>query len=142
LKKIRVVVYTNVLVSGIISPHGPPRKILDLAIKETIEIVTSNVINIEVLKVLHREHIYNKYHLTEETIDSITSFLYEGTIMTSDELIIVEIKDDPEDNKFLACAIEGRADYIVSGDKHLLSLKVFRGIKILNPKDFLEIIDD
>jgi len=86
LKKVRAVVDTNVIVSGIISPHGAPRKVLELAIKETFTVITSASINREVLSVLHRDYIYEKYHLDEQLIDAIASFLYEGTIIVSDKL--------------------------------------------------------
>jgi predicted nucleic acid-binding protein len=47
------------------------------------------------------------------------------------------IKDDPTDNMFLACALDGQADYVVSGDHHLLSLGSLQGIGIVSPRDFL-----
>jgi len=47
------------------------------------------------------------------------------------------IPDDPDDEEILACAVDGRADLIVSGDRHLLALGAFRGIPILSPRDFL-----
>ncbi|MDP2753102.1 MAG: putative toxin-antitoxin system toxin component, PIN family [Nitrospirota bacterium] len=52
---------------------------------------------------------------------------------------IFVVQDDPDDNKFIGCAIECRADYIVSGDTHLLNLKEFEGIKILRVSEFLKI---
>lgn len=50
------------------------------------------------------------------------------------------IKDDPKDDKFLECAIEAKADFIVSGDHHLKDLKQFRYIKIVSPTEFLDIV--
>ena len=47
------------------------------------------------------------------------------------------IKDDPDDNKFIECAVTNKADYIISGDNHLLNLREYRNIKILSPKEFL-----
>jgi uncharacterized protein len=55
-------------------------------------------------------------------------------------LRISAIKNDPEDNRYLEGAVEGQADFIISGDRHLTDLKVFRGIKIVDPATFLEII--
>lgn len=52
------------------------------------------------------------------------------------------IKKDPSDNKFLECAIEGKTDYIISGNRHLLELKKFKEIKILRAKEFLDEIGD
>ena len=50
------------------------------------------------------------------------------------------IKDDPKDDMVLECAVEGKADFIVSGDPHLLKLKEFRSIKIVTPKQFLDLL--
>ncbi|MGC2061436.1 MAG: putative toxin-antitoxin system toxin component, PIN family [Thermodesulfovibrionales bacterium] len=138
--KIRAVIDTNVFVSGIISPKGAPRKILDLAKKEIFKVVSSASINHEILNVLHRDYIYTKYNLTEEIIDDISAFLYEGTILTEDLYVISKVKKDPEDNKFIACALEGEADYIISGDDHLLSLKHNKGIQIVDARDFLKVL--
>jgi hypothetical protein len=140
MRKIRAVIDTNVLVSGIISPKGAPRKILDLARKVIFEVVSSASINHEILNVLHRNYIYTKYNLTEEIIDDISAFLYEGSILTEDRYVVSKIKKDPEDNKFIACALEGEADYIISGDDHLLRLKHYEGIQILDARDFLKVL--
>jgi len=140
VRKIRAVIDTNVLVSGIISPKGAPRKILDLARKESFKVVTSIAINHEILRVLHRDYIYTKYNITEEIIDDISTFLYEGTALTEDRYAVSKVKKDMEDNKFIACALEGEADYIVSGDKHLLGLKYYRGIQIVDARGFLKIL--
>ena len=140
MRKIRAVIDTNVLVSGIISPKGPPRKILDLARKKSFKVVTSIAINHEILRVLHRDYIYTKYNLTEEIIDDISTFLYEGTALTEDRYAVSKVKKDMEDNKFIACALEGDADYIVSGDEHLLGLKHYKGIQIVDARIFLKIL--
>lgn len=50
------------------------------------------------------------------------------------------ITDDPKDNMILECAVGGKADYIVSGDRHLLSLKEYKGIKILTAREFIELV--
>ena len=55
------------------------------------------------------------------------------------EGIVDIIKDDPSDNKYLACAYEGEADYIVSGDHHLLDIETYRGTGILKAKSFLDV---
>lgn len=140
MRKIRAVVDTNVLVSGIISPKGAPRKLLDLARKAVFRVITSVSINHEILNVLHRDYIYAKYNLTEEIIDDVAAFLYEGTILTENQYAVSKVKKDPEDNKFIACALEGEADFIISGDEHLLGMKHYRGIQIVNARGFLKIL--
>ncbi|MCX5817053.1 MAG: putative toxin-antitoxin system toxin component, PIN family [Proteobacteria bacterium] len=138
--RIKAVLDTNIIFSGIVSPKGSPRKLLELAKEETFKVVTSILINREILEVLHRGHIYTKYGLNEAIIDDIASFLYEGAILTEDSYEIMKVKRDPEDDKFINCAIEGEADYIVSGDGHLLDLKHYSGIQIINVNSFLRIL--
>jgi uncharacterized protein len=140
MNRIKAVLDTNIIVSGIISSKGSPRKLLELAKDETFKVITSILINREILEVLHRDHIYTKYGLNEAIIDDIASFLYEGTILTEDSYEIMKVKKDPEDDKFINCAIEGEAGYIVSGDRHLLDLKHCSGIQIVNVNSFLRIL--
>jgi len=140
LRKIRAVLDTNVFVSGAISPKGSPRRILEMAERKIFETVTSLLINQEILSVLHRENIYAKYGINEDIVDGIASFLYEGTILTQGFYQVTRIKQDPEDNKFIGCALEGEADYIVSGDRHLLSLKSYKGIQVLNADSFVRVL--
>lgn len=140
MRIIRAVIDTNIFVSGVISSKGAPRNILALARKEKFKIVTSISINKEILEVLHRDYIYNKYGLTEAIVDDIASFLYEGTSLYEDSYTVSKVKKDPADNKFIGCAVEGEADYIVSGDDHLLCLKHYMGIQIVGVNEFLELI--
>ena len=63
-------------------------------------------------------------------------------IITLGKLIVEAVKDDPSDNIYLACAQEGRADFIISGDQHLKDLQNFRGIRIVAPARFLELIEE
>ncbi|MBF0565175.1 MAG: hypothetical protein HQK89_08030 [Nitrospirae bacterium] len=56
---------------------------------------------------------------------------------TKDILTLDVIINDPSDNKYLACALEGGSDFIISGDSHLTDLKVFQGVEILKPEEFL-----
>ncbi|MBF0520393.1 MAG: putative toxin-antitoxin system toxin component, PIN family [Nitrospirae bacterium] len=139
MPKIRAVIDTNVIVSGIISPKGYPRKIIEAALNEQFRVITSVSINHEILNVLYRKHIYMKYHLEEETIRGITSFLYEGTVITGESIVVDHIRADPSDDKFLACAIEGEAGYIVSGDDHLLALNYYKDIQIVDSATFIKI---
>ncbi len=52
--------------------------------------------------------------------------------------VIDVVKEDPDDNIFIACAITAEAEYIISGDAHLLNLKEYEGIKIISPREFLD----
>ena len=63
-------------------------------------------------------------------------------IPTPGELVLRVIADDPDDDHYLSCAIEGEADYIVSGDRHLLEIQEYQGIRILTPRAFLTLLGE
>ena len=137
---LRVVLDTNVLVSGVISEKGAPRRILDVWKKEHFVLVTSIAIIAEIVRVLHYPHIKNKYRLKEDDIQSVETTLANDALVLED-MYKVRRSRDPEDDIFLACALEGRADYIVSGDPHLLEIKYYHGVQIISPSQLLEILE-
>lgn len=82
-----------------------------------------------------------KFKLTEEEIRKRVEMLeYFGTFVTV-KTDIVEIKEDPSDNMFLELAVDGGANYIISGDPHLLNLEDYRKIEIVEPRAFLKILN-
>lgn len=89
---------------------------------------------------LHRDYIYEKYHLTEQIIDDICALLYEGSLIVEELYSIKSSSPDPKDDKFLAAALEGKADYIVSGDPHLLNLGCYHDVEIITARRLLEIL--
>jgi len=84
----------------------------------------------------------SKFGNTRHQIDEFLSIMVRGSILAT----IVEcpkfIEEDPDDDVVLATALEGRAEYLVSGDKHLLSLREFRGIRIVTVREMLETLRD
>ena len=71
---------------------------------------------------------------------------WESLVPKKSELVVpnkkIEIvKDDPDDNKFIETALEGKAEYIVTQDKHLLKIKEFKGIKIITPEEFIKLFE-
>jgi hypothetical protein len=136
----RVVLDTNVLVSALIVKVGKPAQILRRV--GEFELLTSEEILAETEKVLYYEHIQKRYHPTEEDIKSFIRNLRDvGEVIRVRSKVEV-IKEDPDDNKFLACGLDGGADFIVSGDPHLTELKEYKGIEIISPARFLELITD
>ena len=79
--------------------------------------------------------------LKTEKIELLENIIFEKSIIVVPTEKVDIIKDDPDDNKFIEAALEGKADYIVSQDKHLLDVKVFRDVKIATPKEFLEMLN-
>ncbi len=63
-----------------------------------------------------------------------------NTVLTEDRYAVSKLRKDPKDNMFIACALEGEADYIVSGDDHLLGLKHYKGVQIVDARGFLKIL--
>jgi putative PIN family toxin of toxin-antitoxin system len=133
---VKVVVDTNVLVSALLF-GGKPGKLIPLRQRGTIRPLASKEIIEEYLRVL----TYPKFKLAEEDIN----FLLYREILPYFEVVDVEpgpriIKKDPEDDKFIRCALAGKAKWIISGDGHLLALKTYQKIKILTPSEFLSTV--
>jgi len=136
---VKIVVDANIFASGLIKPNSNPGKILDLIKQNQVELVISPGIIKEIKRILLYPKI-QKYHRRgpQEIDEYFEDILMFAWIVEGKETIDV-IKDDPTDNKYLACAHEGEADYIVSGDHHLLDLGAYQGIDIIKTKAFLSI---
>lgn len=127
----RIVLDTNVLISGLIY-MGPPRLIIQQILDRKHRWCTSAVLLAELDYVL-KSKFQNSQAACADTLDAI-KYIAQLTIPSQQ---IDVIKDDPDDNSVLECAVSAEADVIVSGDKHLLKLKKFREIPILTPREFL-----
>lgn len=139
----RVVIDTNVLISALLSAKGAPALVLRLALEGKIDLVFSPQTVDEHWRVLHYSKIQkrlSKLEISMETAERALRHLVEISLIVSGKKRVAVIADDPSDNAFLACAAEGTADIIVSGDRHLKKLKTFEGIRILDPATFLDII--
>ena len=128
----KVVCDTNVLVSGTLF-GGNSQKILRLVGRRIINNYASPAIFRELETVLLRP----KFGLAG---DQVTGILHElrslfETVIPSVQ--ILEVKTDPDDNRILEAALTARAQFIISGDRDLLDLKIWRGIRILSPADFM-----
>ncbi|MGW8303206.1 MAG: putative toxin-antitoxin system toxin component, PIN family [Desulfobacterales bacterium] len=131
---VKVVVDTNVLVSALLF-GGIPAQLIPLWQRGKIKPLASKEIIDEYLRVF----TYPKFKLTEEDVN----FLLYHEILPHFEVIDVEsgpriIKRDPEDDKFIRCALAGKAKFIISGDQHLLALKSYQKIKILSPIEIIQ----
>lgn len=136
-EKTRVVLDTNIWISIFLS-KVLAREFEKLLIEEKIEIFTSKEILKEISRVLEYPKI--KKILESSGIRSkevIEEILKVSTVVNPKEKFTV-IEEDPEDNKFVECAVEACAEFLVSGDKHLLNLGQFKGIKIISAREFLD----
>jgi hypothetical protein len=128
----KVVIDTNIFVSSFFG--GNPRKIIDLWKNEKITLCLSHAILDEYITVLNRIGMKNEYELEE-----LLALFSKGfnILFTTKTPKINIIKDDPDDDKFIECAVALKADVIVTGDGHVLAIKEYMGIKILTPQQFL-----
>jgi putative PIN family toxin of toxin-antitoxin system len=81
-----------------------------------------------------------KFHLDERTLQDTVRVLTKKAELVQPKKIPDAVPNDPDDNHIVACALEGRADLIVSGDSHLLTLGIYAGIPIVRPMDFLRMV--
>ncbi len=131
---VKVVVDTNVVISALLF-GGTPGKLISLWQRRVIKPMASKDIIDESLRVL----TYPRFKLDEEEINYL---LYQEILPFFDIIDAPSgpgvIAEDPADDKFIHCALAGDAAYIITGDQHLLALKVHHKIKIFSPAEFLE----
>jgi len=135
---IRVCLDTNVIVSGLISSSGAPFEVLEAWRNREFILLTSDEIIAEVSKVLEYPKVKKAFLVTDEDIEQFILHLSKYSQRTPGELKPEVVTEDPSDNMFLACAVEGNAGFIVSGDNHLLNLETYQGIQILAPREFIK----
>jgi len=134
VRKKRVVLDTNVVVSALLF-RGELSCLHALWKKKAFVIAASKEIIEEYIRVL----AYPKFKLTEMEIEAL---VHEELLPYIEPVTDFEdvrgVCQDPDDDKFLACATAGKADFIVSGDAHLLSLKKYGGCAIITAEEFLK----
>lgn len=136
----RAVLDTNVLVSALIVTYGKPAQIIGYASEGKFVLVISKEIIRETDVSLHRKHIQKRFHPSDDVIEAFLNKLRAlGQFVEIRDLENV-VPEDPPDNVIFACAVEGNAEYLVSGNRHLLKLDGYRGIKMVTPAHFLEIL--
>jgi len=135
---LRVVLDTNIIVSSLLSPSGAPAAVLDAWRELRFVLLLSPAMLEELRSVLARPRIRSKYGITAEDVEAVCQALERYALwVAGDTPLHASVLPDPDDEKFLACAVEGKADCVVSGDRHLLDLGAFHGIPILSARQFL-----
>ena len=131
----KVVVDTNVLISSIFWKSSSPHKIVLLAIEQKIQNFTSQDMVNELVKVLIVD-----FRQPEEFAERQVNLLLAYSEIAEPKIKVKAVPEDPKDNIIIECALSADADYIITGDNHLLKLKEYKNIKILTPKEFLDLI--
>jgi putative PIN family toxin of toxin-antitoxin system len=129
---LRAVLDTNILISAILF-GGKPRQILDKAIRGEIRLCLSEPILEELKGVLKR----SKFDYSPEMIQFILTELTAIADFVNPSETINVVLEDPEDNRILECAVQAKANYVISGDFHLLKLSKYLNIEVLNAAAFL-----
>ena len=135
MKTNRIVFDTNVIVSALMFPRSVPRQAFNLAYS-TGKILASTATTLELEEVLSRKK-FEKYFSMEERIQFVARFFADAEIIEIKEKITA--CRDRKDDKFLELAVNGKADYIITGDQDLLVLHPFQNIVIISVSDYLKI---
>ena len=137
----RVTLDTNVLVSAFISKKGHPARVLDVALSlEDVQLVLSEQIIREFVQVMSRDELLVRFDYTPANVEELARLFRKTSRMIKVRSKFKAVKEDPADNAILNTAYDGKCEFVVSGDHHLLDLKKFKGIRILSPKQMLDLM--
>lgn len=131
----RVVADTNIYISALMF-GGLPGTFLDLAFQQSFTLVSSAALLTEL-----DEKLRGKFGISTHDAAAIRARLERVAAVVEPESVLYVIDADPDDNRVLECAVEGRADTIVSGDRHVLKLGAYAGIPIVTVRQFLTTIE-
>jgi putative PIN family toxin of toxin-antitoxin system len=129
----KIVLDTNVLISGIFFT-GPPYQILKAWQENKIKIIVSEDILSEYQRVA--EELSHQFPSVD--IDQILELITVHAEIVDSSDFQITICEDPDDNKFISCALASKSKIIVSGDKHLLKINGYKGIQVLKPREFTD----
>jgi putative PIN family toxin of toxin-antitoxin system len=127
-------------VSATIQEKGHPAQILAAWRAGAFDLVISDPILEDLRRVFFYPHIRKRHRWSDDEIQLFVESIVLSATRTAGLLAVHAVRDDPADDKILACAQEGRVDYIVASDDHLAKLGSFAGISIVSPRRFLEIL--
>jgi len=132
----RAVIDTGVFISALIRPQGRTGAVLQALKDKRFTMIYSTDILVEIIDVLGREKFRSKYHISPDDIAALIDLirLRGELVIPSQKLTVCR---DPKDDIFLEAALEGKAEYIVSGDFDLLDMKSFENIPVLRVAEFL-----
>ena len=131
---IRVVIDTNVYISALMF-GGLPGSLLDLMFLKSFVTIVSPVLLDEL-----EEKLCLKFEVTAEDAAAVRRKISSVAQVVEPSKAIQAVKQDPDNDRVLECAVAGPADYIVTGDRHLLMLGEYRGTSIIRAREFLDCI--
>lgn len=137
----KVVLDANIYVSSMINTQGHPHRIIQRWAQGDFDVLVSTSIINEIGRVLRYPRIAKRHKQREKEIKQFLELLSGEAILVEPSHRLEVIQEDESDNRYVECAIEGKAQYIVSGDNHLLNLGEYRGIVIIPPSAFVALLD-
>lgn len=137
----RVVLDTNIFVSSLISELGNLAKIIGRWLAGEFEVLISKPIIDEILRMTAYELIQKKYAKVGEHRLEFVDLIADQAIWTEPQERLDVVSDDETDNRYFECAVAGSAQYIISGDEHLLQVGEYQGITVITPSVFLALLD-
>lgn len=135
MAKLRVVLDTNVYVSGLLWT-GLPHTLLSVAETGQLVLVTSPAILEEVREVLARPKFAARMHTLNTAVDELMESLLSVVQVIQEPKVTRVVLRDPDDDKFVACALAAHIRWIISGDDHLLSIGRYKNVRIVTPQQF------
>jgi uncharacterized protein len=137
-----IVVDTNVLIRATFQKPSPvSRRIYQAIIEQTCILALSPAILAEIGEVISRDYIITLTHTTPAQRTLYMNELSEISLLTEGQATITQESRDREDNKFLVCASEAQADYLITSDDDLLDLKTHESTRIIPPQEFVALLD-
>jgi len=136
----RIVLDVNVYISAVITGRGNPAEIIERWKRGEFDVVISSPILEELERVIHYPRIQERYVLPEHQVRQFLRLIRSQAVAVDPSIEITAVEEDSTDNRYLECAVTGEASYIVSGDSHLLRLKEYHGVVVLNPTGFLAVL--
>lgn len=130
----KAVLDSNIFVSGLFW-RGAPYETLQKGLGGAFVIV----ISLEILKEIERV-LQEKFKFPSYDTGAYLEVIALNAQVVEPDLRLAVVKSDSADNRIVECAVAGKAEYIVTGDRHLLELERYKGIKILTPNKFLRLL--
>jgi putative PIN family toxin of toxin-antitoxin system len=136
----KVVLDANIYVSSMVNTQGNPKRIISAWQQGAFDVLISSAILDEIERVLRYPRLVKRHKQDETAIQRFLKLLENEAIIVEPTDVLGVVKDDESDNRYLECAVKGKAQYVISGDKHLLDIGEYRGIDILPPAAFVVIL--
>jgi putative PIN family toxin of toxin-antitoxin system len=136
---VRIVVDTNVVVSRHVAPGGTIAALFRHWENRALDLVVSPEILAEYERVLAEPDIQAAHRLSDEEFAIVMAGFATVALQVTPTESHNAVADDPSDNKSVECAVAGNADYVVTGDNHLLALGSYQNIQIVPPGVFVRL---